>query len=181
MGTFCLSNSHLTTLSTHYNCRRHILQEDWRVISSWVGYICVFVQLVLGNYLLLGDVEMLSTENTHYGRAKSIMMARGGIDHLDGWNPALYDIDDDDEEETSVEGSGEEDALSLKMDPTNSGTYLSIEAEPSQQQYVPTTTTYGHRQPQGRHSTAHDAWASIYGLGSGRSSPQRHSLFHLDS
>lgn len=49
-----------------------IVWEDWRVIGSWVGYICVFVQLVLGNYLLLGDVEALSSENTKYGAAKSV-------------------------------------------------------------------------------------------------------------
>lgn len=35
-----------------------VLWEDWRVIQSWLGYICVFCFLILGNYLLLGDVEI---------------------------------------------------------------------------------------------------------------------------
>lgn len=35
-----------------------VLWEDWRVMQSWLGYICVFCFLILGNYLLLGDVEI---------------------------------------------------------------------------------------------------------------------------
>ena len=54
-----------------------IIWQDWLVVSSWVGYCCVFVQLVLGNYLLLGDVDLLSPENKKYGRSE--MLRRTGI------------------------------------------------------------------------------------------------------
>jgi hypothetical protein len=49
-----------------------IVWEDWRVVGSWIGYVCVFLYLVLGCYLLLGDFELLSQENSKYGR-KSVM------------------------------------------------------------------------------------------------------------
>ena len=49
-----------------------IVWEDWRVVGSWVGYVCVFLYLLLGCYLLLGDIELLSPENSKYGRAKSV-------------------------------------------------------------------------------------------------------------
>ena len=50
-----------------------IVWEDWRVVGSWIGYVCVFLYLVLGCYLLLGDIELLSQENSKYGRAKSMV------------------------------------------------------------------------------------------------------------
>ena len=30
-----------------------ILWEDWRVVESWLGYATVFIQLIIGNYLLV--------------------------------------------------------------------------------------------------------------------------------
>lgn len=119
---------------------------------------------------------MLSTENTQYGRARSIMMAKGGVD-MDAWNPALYDIDE--EEDTSTEGE-EDQLLALKQaasDPTVPTSYLSIDAIPQEN-----TTNGHHGRTQRRYSTAQDAWASIYGVNNGgRVSPRRHSLFHFDS
>jgi hypothetical protein len=50
-----------------------IVWEDWRVVGSWIGYVCVFLYLVLGCYLLLGDIELLSPENSKYGRVKSVV------------------------------------------------------------------------------------------------------------
>ena len=44
-----------------------IIWEDWRDVGSWLGYVCVFVLLLLGNYLLLGDFELFSVENSRYG------------------------------------------------------------------------------------------------------------------
>ena len=142
-----------------------IIWQDWLVVGNWIGYICIFVQLVLGNYLLLGDVELLSTDNTHYGRAKSIVMLKG--QSISGWDPSLYEIDE--------EGSSEEEeALSMesKEEPEN-GKYLSI-AEPA-----PLETSGGQRQR--RHSLAHEAWTSIYGLDSRHVSPRRHSIFAMDT
>lgn len=56
-----------------------LIWQDWRVVGNWVGYACVFVQLILGNYLLLGDIVLLSPENARYGRVKAISMATSRI------------------------------------------------------------------------------------------------------
>ena len=32
-----------------------IIWEDWRVVESWLGYATVFVQLIIGNYLLVRE------------------------------------------------------------------------------------------------------------------------------
>ena len=130
---------------------------------------------MLGNYLLLGtNVEMLTVENTHYGRAKSIMMAKG-LDHLQDWDPSLYE---DDESDSSSQDRIEEDVLAIttaKSDPTTNGLYLSIEENGQE-------NTNGHgRRPPRRHSTAFVAWESVYGLNRQPVSPRRHSVFHIDS
>jgi len=52
-----------------------IIWQDYNVVQSWIGYIAVFVQLIIGNYLLMTDIPMLSPENQKYGRAKSLKMA----------------------------------------------------------------------------------------------------------
>ena len=55
-----------------------LIWQDYLVVSSWVGYVCVFVQLVLGNYLLLGDeIDLFSPENRRFGRQE--MLRRTGI------------------------------------------------------------------------------------------------------
>lgn len=55
-----------------------LIWQDYLVVSSWVGYGCVFVQLVLGNYLLLGDeIDLLSPDNRRFGRQE--MLRRTGI------------------------------------------------------------------------------------------------------
>ena len=118
---------------------------------------------------------MLSVENTHYGRAKSIMMAKG-LDHLEDWNPALYDIDESD---SSTEGSTEEDPLAIKTamsDPSTNGTYLSIEQNGQEN-----ANNHGRRPPPRRHSNAFGAWKSVYGLNRPHVPPRRHSVFHIDS
>jgi hypothetical protein len=43
-----------------------IIWEDWRVVESWYGYICVFVLLGLGCDLLL-SVPLLNAENPEFG------------------------------------------------------------------------------------------------------------------
>ena len=55
-----------------------LIWQDYLVVSSWVGYGCVFVQLVLGNYLLLGEeIDLLSPENRRFGRQE--MLRRTGL------------------------------------------------------------------------------------------------------
>ena len=55
-----------------------LIWQDFLVVSSWLGYSCVFVQLVLGNYLLLGEeIDLLSPENRRFGRQE--MLRRTGL------------------------------------------------------------------------------------------------------
>jgi len=46
-----------------------VIWQDWRVISSWTGYICVFLLLALGCDLLL-SAKLLISENPDYGTMK---------------------------------------------------------------------------------------------------------------
>ena len=52
-----------------------IIWEDWRVVSSWYGYLCIFVLLGLGCDLLL-SVPLLNAENPEFGmgRRTSLMI-----------------------------------------------------------------------------------------------------------
>lgn len=45
-----------------------IIWEDWRVVTSWVGYVCVFLYLMLGNYLLC-EVDVFGIR---YGTAATL-------------------------------------------------------------------------------------------------------------
>ena len=47
-----------------------IIWQDWRVISSWTGYICVFLLIALGCDLLLSSQNLLTNENAEYGVKK---------------------------------------------------------------------------------------------------------------
>lgn len=79
-----------------------IVWEDWRNVGNWVGYVWVFEQLVLGNYLLLGDVELLSPDNPRYGRAKCVDIARDLEEAaLDG---RLFDIEESESQEVELDG-----------------------------------------------------------------------------
>lgn len=103
-----------------------------------------------------------------------------GLDHLQGWNPSLYDIDDE-SIDSSTQSSTEEDVLAIKMaasDPTAAnGTYLSIEQNGQHEN----TNGNGRRPPPRRHSNALGAWKSVYGLNRSHVPPRRHSVFHIDS
>ena len=40
-----------------------IIWEDWRVVRDWTGYACVFLLLIMGCNLLLGDLKLLNEMN----------------------------------------------------------------------------------------------------------------------
>lgn len=46
-----------------------IIWEDWKVVTSWYGYLCIFVLLGLGCDLLL-SVPLLTSENPEFGATK---------------------------------------------------------------------------------------------------------------
>ncbi|KAL9190798.1 hypothetical protein ACHAXT_000504 [Thalassiosira profunda] len=48
-----------------------IVWEDWRVISSWTGYVCVFLLFALGCDLLLTE-NILTNESSEYGAKKQV-------------------------------------------------------------------------------------------------------------
>lgn len=45
-----------------------IIWQDWRVIESWTGYVCVFLLLALASYLLLSSAPLMTSENPEYGQ-----------------------------------------------------------------------------------------------------------------
>jgi hypothetical protein len=53
-----------------------IVWEDWRVVSSWLGYICVFLLMTLGCSLLLGDLGLIqeSAPETFRGARPTIVL-----------------------------------------------------------------------------------------------------------
>ena len=68
-----------------------IIWEDWRVISSWVGYVCVFLLLALGCDLLL-SANLLTNDNAELGRAK--LMRRFQLERSSGSRNLYSDIAD---------------------------------------------------------------------------------------
>ena len=44
-----------------------LVWQDWRVIDSWTGYICVFLLLVLGCDLLLSSALLMTNDNPEFG------------------------------------------------------------------------------------------------------------------
>ena len=53
-----------------------IVWEDWRVVSSWLGYTCVFLLMALGCSLLLGDLGLIqeSAPETFRGARPTMIM-----------------------------------------------------------------------------------------------------------
>lgn len=142
-----------------------IIWQDWKVVGNWVGYVCVFVQLVLGNYLLLGDVELLSPDNTQYGRAKSVYIAKD-FEHAVAAGD-LFTIDESESQEMELN----EDDLS------DSGKYTSMEdASPSPSDDAPVK-----RDRRRRMSTPQEAWSSIYGLDRKDGPRRRTTIFVMDT
>lgn len=47
-----------------------LVREDWKVVQSWYGYICVFVLLALGCDLLLSVPSLLNSEHPDFGTHK---------------------------------------------------------------------------------------------------------------
>jgi len=45
-----------------------VIWEDWRVVESWVGYVCVFLLLALASFLLLSSTPLMTSENPEYGQ-----------------------------------------------------------------------------------------------------------------
>lgn len=60
-----------------------IIWEDWRVVQSWLGYVGVFVLMVLGNFLLLGNGPSFEADNERYGRRAVLERVAGKKDLYD--------------------------------------------------------------------------------------------------
>ena len=138
-----------------------VVWEDWRVIGNWVGYICVFVQLVLGNYLLLGDVKLLSPDNPQYGRAKSVLIAKD-LEHA-AIRGELFSMEEDESLEVELDGPVD-NYISMANE-------TSADDEPSMPK----------RQRSRQLSTAQEAWSAIYGLDRTGSSRRRRNIFVMDT
>jgi hypothetical protein len=83
-----------------------IIWEDWRVVTSWVGYTCVFLLLALGCGLLLGDLALLqeSSPETFMGARMSMVYRENRLEMLDRLKhfgkelEVLYEESDDNEQ-----------------------------------------------------------------------------------
>ena len=148
-----------------------IIWEDWRTVGNWVGYVCVFVQLVLGNYLLLGDVELLSADNTLYGRAKAVEMAKSlerAVACGDLLVPACGDLFD-------IEQSESQEVVLSDIEPTSDDNkYMNFEMTSAVSE-----SDQGHQQR--RASTRQEAWSSIYGLDRSGGPRRRQTIFVMDT
>jgi len=60
-----------------------VIWEDWRVVQSWLGYVGVFVLMVLGNFLLLGNGPSFEADNEKYGRRVVLERVAGKKDLYD--------------------------------------------------------------------------------------------------
>jgi hypothetical protein len=92
-----------------------IIWEDWRVVTSWYGYVCVFVLLGLGCDLLL-SVPLLNNENPELGVNKQATLIIQGSQTLKrlSIDTRFYDdIPDADDSETCP-SSNERSSLSRK-------------------------------------------------------------------
>ena len=150
-----------------------VIWEDWLVVGSWVGYVCVFVQLIIGNYLLLGDIVLLSPDNTKYGRVKAIHMV-GSIAGSKMYCGDLRTVDGD----TTID-SGETELATVQTVPYEvgeGGAYEywendgGIEATPQRPR---------------RRVSAREAWSSVYGIdpnnaAGGTASRRRRTIFTID-
>jgi hypothetical protein len=60
-----------------------LIWEDWKVVQSWAGYICVFLLMGLGCTLLLGDLSLLQeTAPETFRGARYPMMLRSNRERL---------------------------------------------------------------------------------------------------
>ena len=67
-----------------------IIWEDWRVVKSWHGYMCVFVLLGLGCDLLL-SVPLLNADNPEFGAKKRAFMIMSEHRRSKENNSVVYD------------------------------------------------------------------------------------------
>ena len=80
-----------------------IIWEDWKTISSWSGYVCVFALLGLGCELLLSGTPQLTNENAIFGLAASLRPASPAdfAAASSSLNDDNYYFDDDDDSITN--------------------------------------------------------------------------------
>jgi len=71
-----------------------IIWEDWRVVANWLGYATVFVQLVVGNYLLLGEIDLFGPQNKRYGRALTVKRLMGNRNLAISDTDIMEDVED---------------------------------------------------------------------------------------
>lgn len=76
-----------------------IIWEDWRVVQSWLGYVCVFFLLVIGNYLLLSEVDLFTPNNSRYGRRLTLQRMVGSRNILQEFPDSTRTLQPSEEED----------------------------------------------------------------------------------
>mmetsp|Transcript_1007 Transcript_1007/g.1409 ORF Transcript_1007/g.1409 Transcript_1007/m.1409 type:complete len:564 (+) Transcript_1007:132-1823(+) len=110
-----------------------LLWEDWRVVKNWLGYATVFVQLVIGNYLLLGEIDLFGPQNKRYGRGlmlKRLMGKRALVADTDSERTAEDEFVEQEggdktlSDEKKVENMEKGESFTDNSDNSNSGSSL---------------------------------------------------------
>mmetsp|Transcript_17777 Transcript_17777/g.32184 ORF Transcript_17777/g.32184 Transcript_17777/m.32184 type:complete len:423 (-) Transcript_17777:114-1382(-) len=164
-----------------------IIWEDWRVVNSWLGYVCAFILLVLGIYLLLSDVDfrLLTSENPRYGQVRKFerMRATRNLMH----DISVMDLDLSDDEDESKEDGGIEITSGDDNKESEVDEDIIPEDEPSDR--FDEDNNKKERKPPARpglmrHGTKKEAWESLFGFQentdttpSMRRDPARQSIF----
>ena len=76
-NTFVPLNATLLILINAIN--GFIVWKDWFTVTSHLGYFTVFIQLIVGNYLLLGEIDWLGSDNIKYGRANLVRLISNAV------------------------------------------------------------------------------------------------------
>ena len=112
-----------------------IIWEDWRVVRDWTGYTCVFLLLIMGCNLLLGDLQLLNEINPKAFKTRYAWVRTEGrrqlFDNLnniraDDGEDFFDDQDDENDVKEQAEGDVEESRSADCADPSEHGEEESV-------------------------------------------------------
>lgn len=176
-----------------------IIWEDWRTVVSWLGYAAAFTLLVLGIYLLLGDVDfqLLTSENPIYGQGGKLEKMRAKRDLVQ--DLSSKDINASDSQSVG-KGADERQDVKHACDATAEGRFKgeleeggkevalwdyvtpADEPKPKPQLEIKKSARPGFEaRPRHNAESEREAWASLFGAGdefiSRRGGPKQQSIF----
>jgi len=145
-----------------------VIWEDYLVVVSWIGYIGVFILLLLGSYLLLGDFELLGAGNSTYGIAGTLR---------DWTSHRAVTGDSDNQVRTDAARTNATEGLELSEKPSVDQTvhHSNMERQRSFRPMFANAFTNSVRHPNSQ------SWMHIYGIYPTRRPYRQKSLFTIDT